>query len=427
MILKGSQRGGGGDLAAHLMKMEDNEHVRLHELRGFASDTLKGAFKEAEAVSLGTKCKQYLFSLSLSPPEDAKLAELDFERAIEAAEQRLNLQGQPRAVIFHEKEGRRHAHCVWSRIDAETMTARTHPFFKRKLTELSKSLYLDHGWNMPRGFIEAGMKDPTNFTLAEWQQAKRSGIDPRWSKVVLQDCWKASDGIGAFQGAIQAHGFFLARGDRRGFVVLYHDGEVHALPRMLDLKTKEVASRLGSPESLRSVEDTKRLIGQRMTPAIRRHIAESREAFRAKSTRLGDLKERMTREHRQARVEVETRQNFERESAARGQASRLPKGVAALWQRVTGQYRETRAAIEAETEMMVRRHIAERQAVIDQQAGQRAMLQAGFKTLRAAQARAFLDLRQDVGRYLALTRGDDAPARKVHQSREHGRGLKLER
>ncbi len=38
MILKGSQRGGGRDLAVHLMKMDDNEHVRLHELRGFVGD-----------------------------------------------------------------------------------------------------------------------------------------------------------------------------------------------------------------------------------------------------------------------------------------------------------------------------------------------------------------------------------------------------
>jgi hypothetical protein len=53
MILKGSQRSGGRDLAAYLMKVDDNEHVRLHELRGFASHDLKSAFKEAEAISLG--------------------------------------------------------------------------------------------------------------------------------------------------------------------------------------------------------------------------------------------------------------------------------------------------------------------------------------------------------------------------------------
>ncbi len=35
MILKGSQRGNGGQLAKHLMNSSDNEHITVHELRGF--------------------------------------------------------------------------------------------------------------------------------------------------------------------------------------------------------------------------------------------------------------------------------------------------------------------------------------------------------------------------------------------------------
>lgn len=115
MILKASQRGGGQDLAAHLMRADENEHVSLHELRGFMADDLKGAFKEADAVSRGTKCRQFLFSLSLSPPEQERVPAEVFEKAIDRIEERLGLEGQPRAIVFHEKEGRRHAHCVWSR------------------------------------------------------------------------------------------------------------------------------------------------------------------------------------------------------------------------------------------------------------------------------------------------------------------------
>ncbi|MCA8894026.1 MAG: relaxase, partial [Amphiplicatus sp.] len=69
MILKGSQRAGGTQLAAHLLNDIENDHVTIHELRGFVSENLAGAFKEAYAVSCGTRCKQFLFSLSLSPPE----------------------------------------------------------------------------------------------------------------------------------------------------------------------------------------------------------------------------------------------------------------------------------------------------------------------------------------------------------------------
>ena len=117
MILVGNQRGGARDLAQHLLK-EENDHVELHELRGFSSETLHGALNEAHAVSQGTRCKQFLFSLSLNPPKNERVSTDAFERAINQAEARLGLNGQPRAVVFHEKEGRRHAHAVWSRIKA---------------------------------------------------------------------------------------------------------------------------------------------------------------------------------------------------------------------------------------------------------------------------------------------------------------------
>jgi hypothetical protein len=156
MILKGSQRGGGQDLAVHLMRADDNEHIALHELRGFASGTLKDAFRETEAISRGTKCRQYLFSLSLSPPEGECVSVDVFAQTINRIEDRLGLSGQPRAIVFHEKEGRRHAHCVWSRIDAGTMTAKPLPFFKNKLMDVSRDLYLEHSIWSTAGRCRAG-------------------------------------------------------------------------------------------------------------------------------------------------------------------------------------------------------------------------------------------------------------------------------
>ena len=69
MILKAKERGNAPQLAKYLLSMRDNEHVELHEARGFVSDDLLEAFAEAEAISKGTKCKKHLFSMSLNPPE----------------------------------------------------------------------------------------------------------------------------------------------------------------------------------------------------------------------------------------------------------------------------------------------------------------------------------------------------------------------
>ena len=113
MIIKASQRSGGKQLGLHLLKTEENEHVELHEVSGFVSNSLMGAMNEAYAMARGTKCEQYLFSVSLSPPQNESVQIEVFEKAIADIEERLGLKGQPRAIVFHEREGRRHCHAVW--------------------------------------------------------------------------------------------------------------------------------------------------------------------------------------------------------------------------------------------------------------------------------------------------------------------------
>lgn len=167
MIIKASQRGGGRKLAAHLMNERDNEHVELHEVRGFVSGNLHGAFLEVEAAAKGTRCKQHFFSVSLSPPETENVRPEVFELAAGRIEKEMGLERQPMALVFHEKEGRRQAHAVWSRIDTDEMRAINLPHFKRKLNEISRGLFLEHGWNLPDGYKRGKDRSPLNFTLAE--------------------------------------------------------------------------------------------------------------------------------------------------------------------------------------------------------------------------------------------------------------------
>ena len=135
-------------------------HVELHEVRGFASDDLRGAFSEADAIAAGTRCEKHLFSMSLNPPQGAQASIEAFEQAIDEVERKLGLENQPRAIVFHEKDGRRHAHAVWSRIDAERMRAINLPHYKVKLRDVSRKLYMERGWDMPRGLQDRSLRDP---------------------------------------------------------------------------------------------------------------------------------------------------------------------------------------------------------------------------------------------------------------------------
>ena len=191
----------------HLLNTEDNEHCEIHDMRGFVHEDLVGAMKEAYAVSKGTRCKQFLFSLSLNPPPEESVSVDAFEDALQRVEKKLGLSDQPRAIVLHEKQGpngyRRHCHAVYSRIDAEEMKAINLPFFKNKLQEISRDLYLEHGWRMPGGLMQGKAADPRNYSLAEYQQAKRMGEDARDLKGMMQECWAVSDSRRGFRTCLK--------------------------------------------------------------------------------------------------------------------------------------------------------------------------------------------------------------------------------
>ena len=395
MIMVGSQRSGGQNLAAHLMRADDNEHVEVHEVNGFAADDLHGAFKEAEAVSRATKCKQYLFSMSLNPPEDADVPVHVFEDAISRIEKRLGLEGQPRAIVFHEKEGRRHAHCVWSRIDGETLTAKHLPFFKMKLQAISRELYLENDWQMPQGMIDSALRDPRNFSLAEWQQSKRSGIDPRLFKAAVQLCWERSDSPQAFRNALSERGLYLSRGNRRGHVIVDTKGEVWSLAKTLGIRTKTVKQRLGNLASLPSVQDSKTRIAEGLAPVISRHIRETRDRFNARSAALNERKIAMCDRHRAEREHLIRTHALRFAREMRTRVERLPKGFAGLWSRATGRYQKIKCEIEREHERCRIQDKRESEALVSKQLQERRKLQSAIQSVRNAQAELFWSLRED--------------------------------
>lgn len=373
MILVGNQRGGAKDLANHLLK-DENDHVDIHELRGFVSDNLHGAFQEAYAISRATRCKQFLFSLSLNPPIGADISTKDFEAAIAQVENKLGLTNQPRAIVFHEKEGRRHCHAVWSRIDAAEMKAVQLSHSKRKMNAVSRSLFLEHGWEMPDGFKKDGRPDPKNFTLEEWQQAKRIGKDPREIAHAIQTSWQASDSAKAFAAALKERGYWLARGDRRGFVAVDRFGEVYSIARKAKVKTREVKAKLGDSGDLPSVAERQQEIAAAYSSRLEQiHTRQERiqELFQQKNRqeRLALVqKQREMRKHLRAQQEQRTLAEM------KVRQDRYNKGLRGLLDRFTGKHKRIKAQNEAETAAALQRDRRERDQMIFAHVAERRVL-----------------------------------------------------
>ncbi len=393
MLFVGNQRGGARNLAAHLLSPE-NEHVEVHEVRGFASESVAGAFNEAYAMSRGTKCTQFLFSLSVNPPQDQNASIEDFESAIDLAEDRLGLSGQPRTIVFHEKNGRRHAHAVWSRIDSDKMKAVQLSFTHKKLQEVSRELHIQHGWQMPRGMVDKSLRDPKNFTLDEWQQAKRQGEDPRVIKAAFQDAWATSDSKPAFSNALKERGYTLARGDRRGYVAIDRHGEIYAVAKWSGVKTKSVRERLGDPKSLPDIEIAKQQIASEMQPSMER-LNKELDARRQKQQALFDQR----KADLIARHADERKATFEKMDALRIQETKIRQerfrtGMKGLWDRLRGEHRRIQKQNEHEAYQAFMRDRAAKDALIFRQLEQR----QNFEAIRKREEQRFTKQSQDLQR-----------------------------
>ncbi|OLF77686.1 hypothetical protein AWH62_03150 [Maricaulis sp. W15] len=396
MILVASQRGGAKQLGLHLLRADENEHVDVHEISGFVSGDVVAALKEAQAVAKGTRCKQYLFSVSLNPPETERVDIGVFEDALARIEEANGLTGQPRVVVFHEKEGRRHCHAVWSRIDAQSMTAKPLPYFKNKLRDLGRELYLEHGWKMPRGFMNSREADPRNFSLAQWQQAKRMGRNARDLNSVVQECWAVSDSRAGFAASLKERGLYLARGDRRGFVAVSTEGEVLSIARYTGQRAKAVNERLGDPAGLPDVEETKARIARDLTPVVRSYLGDAAAQARREMRPLDAARRKMAERHRTVRAKLKANQQERSTYEARIRAGRLRRGLLGLWDRLTGRHTQSLEQNAREANAAAKRDRAERKSVVETQLAERQKLQVKIRAMRERHCTLEDDIRREI-------------------------------
>jgi hypothetical protein len=328
LIPKASQRGGGSQLATHLQNKFDNEQIRVAEIIGAVAQDLHGAFAEWEAQALGTQCQKYLYHLSVSPWQDVNgpmSEELYFE-FIDRAEENLGLSGNPRAVVFHEKNGREHAHIVWSRIyydeekdkllskqishDRQKLRSLVQDFAQEKDLELPDNMKKDRG--VARHFENAAR--PSHH---QKQQQERSAISKEEHMQTITRLWDTRDTAKAFMGSLENSGYYLCRGDRRAYVVVDRYGEVHSLPKMIahrGINKKQVQQFLEPDyrlDALPSVEKAKEFAATRadrkqeankedfavFAAQVRKKMADTQQARRKelRTKELG-LKQRQAKE-----------------------------------------------------------------------------------------------------------------------------------
>ncbi len=364
MILKGNQRAGGQQLATHLMNSFDNERVEIADLRGSVARDLSGAFAEWTAQARGTKCKKNLYSLSLNPDQaQGHLTREQYIELLDRTERSLNLVGQPRAVVFHEKRDkdgvpREHCHAVWSRIDTDKMKAVQIAHDRLKLRTVAREFARDHGLELPDGMKKDGRRDRFNErarqeNLGERQQKERTGIPKEEHMANIATCWKETGNGAAFVQALETKGYYLARGDRRAYIVVDLHGEVHSLSRMLAgaAKSKELKDRMaGYPlDKLPDVEAAQAWAKKEREKGLRAlanertektEIEQRTEALKARQQqRRADLDRKRTdliARHMGERDGLKAAQTAQNTGVVSARLQKRPRGFMAFLSRITG-------------------------------------------------------------------------------------------
>ena len=284
MIIKGGSRGGPEQLAKHLQRRDTNEMVDILELQSPAAN-LDEALRDWQTLSEGTRGQKGLYHVNIDPAEDYVMSLEQWQRAVEVLEKELGFEGQPRAVILHQKHGRQHLHVVWARTDIDTMTLRSDSMNYPAHERASKTMELEFGHEaVPGKHAKRDREKQPEFpdaavNHAEWQQAERTGIDPAERKAQITALKEASDSPQAFMRALEEQGYILARGDRRDFVLVDAAGEVYSLSRQIQgMKAAELRTFMKGldPEILPSAEQAAQL--QQMIQDARKKEAEKQAA-----------------------------------------------------------------------------------------------------------------------------------------------------
>ncbi|GAB3326657.1 relaxase family protein [Haliea atlantica] len=402
MIPFGSQRGLGQDLAAHLQNTQDNEYLEVADLRGSVAQDLEGAFAEWELQARTlTKCQKYLYSLSVNPDDrQGQLTRDQYMDYIDRAEERLGLSGQPRAVVFHIKEGREHAHVVWSRIDAAREKAVHMPFDKDKLMMVTREFARDHNLELPAGYYNEGDDERSGqMSLYDKAAERETGLSKADHMEQVTDIWSRSDNARSFVNGLAEKGYILATG-RRPYVLVDFYGGQHALPRLIKdktIRTTDIRAFLEKeypPGELPSVDEAKKLTyehrkslekdlkneqaGARLDQLKRHQKARRDETEReAAALRQRQHKERLdlALKHRRERQTLRRQFHAEMKAIRERRHENRPAGLAAFLGRVTGIELVRRKLHKYQDKRRLEAYLAARNRLRDEQRTEREELQ----------------------------------------------------
>jgi hypothetical protein len=289
---------------------------------------------------------------------------------------------------------------------------------------------MEFGLPLPDGIAQdrgAERRRKKDMTRSEKAQAEETGIAPGQRRAEITQAFRRSDNAEAFRTALKEQGYILARGDRRGFVVVDRFGTIHSLARQIDgVKTRELNEKLAP------------LTSDQLPPAAEiaeamRQDAERKAALAAANAHVAQHATRLSAEldAKQAerrckldgrRQELDTVQAGERmslhavhASEAKSPFARAAGAIFGLFDRVPG-LRSAIAPLRRNPKINpAERHRVEREALDRRHQRERFMLERRYTVLEWVEARERRSLEAAIRREIAAAENLRAEAGSIRE------------
>jgi len=257
------------------------------------------------------------------------------------------------------------------------------------------------------------------------ESASRRILDPRDLKKIIGEAFQFADSAKAFNAVLEQNAMQLARGDKRGFVVLHHSGEALPLHRFLGVKQKDVRARLGQPEHVQTVDQAREFLKDRMTAQAERQIEELKKAHDKERRPMAQAVRQLKGEQQQARSSLVDVQQQRQAQEAKARASKIRKGIAGLWDKAQLKFGTGPLARQfaAEIEQSQQRDRTEFHALKTDQLRDRHQLQKSIRLMQEKQRRERQQARSVLGHWLTLDRDTPPHGRPSKPARHEQREI----
>lgn len=256
-MIAGATRGAGGHaLARHLMSRKGGQTVEVMSPRNLMGDSLREQIDDLVMTSAHGRTSRPVHHVHIDPPPDCADPNSVITTFLDNYEREFGLENAPRAGVMHVKNGRRHAHVVWSlvREDASVVSlAHDHP----RREKVSRIVEFEHGLPFTKGKhnrsaaaalrkegradvadameaagLLAGKPRIAHSTPRQRAQAERTAVPIDVIRSEAFAAWIASDDARSFAVALHSFGSSVATG-ARGLLLIDRSGSVHSLNRVL--------------------------------------------------------------------------------------------------------------------------------------------------------------------------------------------------